>query len=556
MTDSSTSSKKSSVEVVYKKVVEDESSEEVPMEDWSSLELDLVYYNLKRDLHEQGLYDPGSEDICAKYICMSDSSVLRHVYYNYPAVKDPGVLEALEQPEPVVTYADDGQDLYLAVCRIMHICPIRIFHKSLLSKTIDLKYYGIYPQGFRAMAIALCRNTFVKTLDLTDNWIPHDGCLHLGEMIKENDTLVEIDFTGCRIGPRGTQILAHYLQFNRTLRKLNLSGNEMEDTGAEFLSSALRLGSRLVDVNLSRNKLSAKAVYSLCEAFDVYNRLTHLNLSWNMILSPKAVFTLCNYLAENKSFSELDLSWNSVAGSRMGQAIQTLLSNNKINRVILNHNRLSGEAVKFIALGLIKAKKLETLDLSFNPLTSSDAFNLLFRLKDRRVKLKNLLLDNVIVETKFIQTLKEIQRMKSRQKTLVTHGYVNPSHSPMPTDIRPLLLRRAEAIGQAAKKKTHRVDAALVFMQMYKMHPEPMNIKEFSRVSLMLGLHLGDPFVDEMYDAFPGPKSGKLVKLIDMAQVMEFVKRLYPDRRLPATPPSASAPPTPPPPSNPQAKSG
>lgn len=555
MTDSSTSSKKSSVEVVYKKVVDDESSEEAPKEDWSSLELDLVYYNLKRDLCDQGLYDPGSDLICGKYICVSDSSVLRHVYYNYPAVKDPGILEALEEPKPVGTYADDGQELYLAVCKIMHICPIRIFYRSLLDKTIDLKYYGIYPKGFRAIAIALSKNIFVTTLDLTDNWIPHDGCLHLGEMIQENDTLTDINLSGCKIGPRGTQILAHYLRYNHTLSKLNLSGNDIEDTGVAFLSDAISLGSRISDVNLSRNKLSAKSVLSLCEAFDVSNNLTHLNLSWNTILSPKAVFTLCNYLAENKSFLELDMSWNTLAGPRVGQAIQILLSNNKIQRVILNNNKLSGEAVKSIASGLIKAKKLETLDLSFNPLTSRDALNLLYRLKDRRVRVRKLLLDNVIVEPKFIETLYEIHKMKNRHHIQVTHGYVNPTQRSMLRDIRPLLLKRAEAIGQSAKKKSHRVDAALVFMKMYKMHPEPINTKDFLREALMLGLHLGDAFVDEMYDAFPGPKSGKLVKLIDMAQIIDFVNRLYPGKRLPATPPPVHEPQPAPPPTKPKAKS-
>ncbi|CAD0197037.1 unnamed protein product [Chrysodeixis includens] len=84
---------------------------------------------------------------------------------------------------------------------------------------------------------------------------------------------------------------------------------------------------------------------------------------------------------------------------------------------------------------------------------------------------------------------------------------------------------------------------------MSKMNPEPMNTKDFSRVAAMQGLHLNDDFVEAMYYAFPGPRGGKTVKLIDMEKLTDFVKRLYPDRRLPPTPPPEPAPPTPPTPS-------
>ena len=52
----------------------------------------------KMKLFKEGLYSPGSGEICAKYIAMSDSSVFRHPYFDYPAIIDPGIEKALLLP--------------------------------------------------------------------------------------------------------------------------------------------------------------------------------------------------------------------------------------------------------------------------------------------------------------------------------------------------------------------------------------------------------------------------------------------------------------------------
>lgn len=107
-------------EVIF--VAEEQSLEdEPPMSEWSSLELKLREKNKKRLLYSQGLYTPGSGEVCAKYIAISDSTVFRHPYYNYPAVTDPGINEAILRPEKSIIYPDDGQELYLALCEEINL---------------------------------------------------------------------------------------------------------------------------------------------------------------------------------------------------------------------------------------------------------------------------------------------------------------------------------------------------------------------------------------------------------------------------------------------------
>lgn len=533
------------VDVIYKQHVEDVSSIEIPREEWSSLCLVVEPVNLKRDLCEEGLYQPGSGEICAKYIAVSDSSVFRHAYYNYPAIKDPGIEQALFTPEPMITYADDGQELYLAVCKEMGLHPIRSFYRSLLDSKIDLKYYGIDPKAFRAIGMALSRNKNVKVLDLTDNWINNDGCYHLGEMLLSNSTICKINLSGCRIGPRGGQVLFNFLRYNRALYKLNLAKNELEDEGVEYLARAIIKGADVVNVNLSKNKLTAKAVLSLADAFEIRNKFTHLDLSWNTILSPKAIFLLCNYLSVNEWFKHLNLSWNSLQGFMVGQAIKILLANPKVRRVILNNNNLKGDAIRSMGINLDKAKKLDILDLSYNPLTPKDAMYLLLRMKDSRVKLQKLLLDNVIVDSDFAETRNRILLLRFRQNTVITCGYINARLKPKVQDVRELLLKRADVIGKAPKR--HKVDVGLLMLELCKLNSKPMPVKNFGQAMKRLGVHLSEGFVDEMGVAFPGPRIGK-GRTVNMDILADYIKRLWPERQLPPTPPPPPPePPAPPP---------
>ncbi|XP_053625357.1 leucine-rich repeat-containing protein 74B-like [Plodia interpunctella] len=520
------------VEVIFEKDLS--SSEEPPMEEWSSLLFEVPEENVKRLQYAEGLYDPGSGEICTKYIPLSASSILRHPYYNYPGIIDPGIQEALLHPEPKIIYPDDGQELYMALCNEMDICPVRSFYRELLEDKIDLKFYGINPNGFRAMAMALKLNRFVTVLDLTDNWINEDGCFHLGEMILENYTLTELNLTGCRIGPTGAKRLCAHLHLNKTLRVLNLSKNKLNDDGVDILANAIFRGSALTQINLSYNNLTGKSPAKLAEAFETNNRLTHLDMSWNSMLSPNAIFALCTELSTNRAFEVLNLSWNSLSGSRIGKAIAKLLKHPKLRHLNLSNNKLEGPAIRFLAAGLPRAPKLDTLDLSYNPLSEADAIKLVERLRESKVKLKRLLLDNVAVNAEFMEIRKEVLAYKSRSDTVITWGSLNETFVPKGTDIRDIVFNRCEAICKKSKKRP--VDIALVIQQMYRDNPEPLTVKAFTITVRSHGAQLDDDLIEELAVRFPGPRTEKM-RFVSLPAMIDYLKRKWPDRKLPPTPP-------------------
>lgn len=521
------------IQVVFEKDL-DASSEEPPREEWTSLIFEIPEGNVKRLKYAENLYDPGSGEICSKYISLSASSVLRHPYYNYPGVLDPGIKEALLHPIPKILYADDGQELYLALCKEMGLCPVRSFYRQLLEETVCLKYYGVNPAGFRAMAMAMKLNRIVKVFDLTDNWISNDGCFHLGEMLVDNITLTELNLTGCRIGAEGARRLFNNMALNRSLKILNLSKNQLGDQGVEYFALAVFKGADVVKVDLSFNSISPKSIVSLAEAFETNNKFTHLNLSWNSILSPNAVFVLCQRLSENQKFEELDLSWNSLSGQRVGNAMKMLLKNPNVRRLILTNNKLEGPAINAIAANLPKAKKLEVLDLSYNPLTPVDAMNLLLRFKDRAVKLQNLIMENVFVSIEFLEVREEFLNLKYRKNTVITYGGIKTAYVPVGADPREIALNRAEAIAKQSKKNP--VDFALIVLELFRIDKQPMEVKEFTRAVRSRRANLDDDLVMEILNLFPGPRTEK-IKTVSLAALVDYIKRKWPDRKLPPTPP-------------------
>lgn len=506
----------------------EESSEEPPIDDWSSLILSFSDTNIKKDLQEHGLYQPGSGEICTKYITMSNSSVFRHPYYNYPAVIDPGIKTALLQPELPTIYPDDGQELYIALCKEINQCPVRIFHRRLFEKYINLRNYCVNPNGVRCMAIALRYNKFVRILDLTDNFLNDDASYHLGEMLMTNTTLHELNLSGCRIGADGAKRLLVNISVNHTLKVLNLNKNKFEDDGMEYLAKAMNV----THIHLSYNDIGSKGAYMLAEAFETHNNLVLLDLSWNKLFTQDETYNLLTTLGESEMLEELNLAWNSLSGSRIGKAIKNVMKAPTLRCLNLSNNRLNNEAITNFIGEISKAKKLLTLNLSSNPMTPSDALKILSKLKTPDVTLQNLLMDNIHINFEFLEMLDQIKQLGIDAN--VTYGGVVANYELEGPDSRELVLNRAEYL--CKKRKKQPVDIALVVLQLLKDKNSIMAAKDFSNALKYSGAPIDEDLIDEIIHTFSGPRVAK-AKTIDVKLLGDYIKRKWPDRTLPPTPP-------------------
>ncbi|XP_038210465.1 leucine-rich repeat-containing protein 74B-like [Zerene cesonia] len=528
---SSVVSEELSVHEILHQPVFSSSSEEPPTEEWSSLVALSIEDAPKMALYKHGLYNPGSGEICAKYIPMSASSILIHPYYNYPGIKDPGVLQALLDPEEHKQYLTDGQELYLDECEKMKVIPVRPFWRGLLQRTIDLKYYGVNPIGVQAMCKALSYNNNVVRLDLTSNFLDNDACYHLGQLLGENTVLQELILSGCRIQCRGVRRIVVKL-YGRSLDLLDLSRNQLGDKGFEYVAEQLLRGAVIKRLNLSFNELGMDSALSFARAIEGNNTISHLDLSWNQLSTMKGTTELIEKLGGNKFLVELNVSWNAL---KIAKPLRKLLSAPSLRVLDLSNNKLPRTAPRLLGLGLVKARRLDTLDLSNNPFTPDDALYLLRALEKKKVRLNNLIMDNIAVTREFLEERKRILKHSYRKNTNVTYGNVLYNYSLSTADMRLIIMKRLDFITKRPGKKTQ-MDIALYFLEKRKTL-ELMQPREILRDLKAAGITVDENLVNHLAESFPGPMSDKGTSTIKLDRVVDMIQRLWPERKLPPTPP-------------------
>ncbi|CAF4755422.1 unnamed protein product [Pieris macdunnoughi] len=201
---------------------------------------------------------------------------------------------------------------------------------------------------------------------------------------------------------------------------------------------------------------------------------------------------------------------------------------------------LSNTAAKVISTSLLKARRLQTLDLSCNPLSPSDALKILNTLRKPTVKLLNLHMQNIIVDLNFVQEKEEILQLPYRKNTKVSHGEVLHNYTLSLPDIRPLIMKRMDYLTQKGKKT--KLDIALYFLQLRKS-VDIVQPRDILRDLKLAGTPVDEDLVNQLTETFPGPVIDKGTKTVKLDGIIEMIRRLWPDKKLPPTPPPEQAPP-------------
>ena len=236
-------------------------------------------------------------------------------------------------------------------------------NKTCTLKHIELTHCYIGPEEAQHLVQALCVNTSVKTLKLSDNPLGDEGAKALAEMLGGNGAessgtvstaLEHVDLSWCSIGPVGAQHLAQALHVNTSVKTLKLSGNLLRDegakalaemlggngaessgtvnttlehvdlsscdighVGAQHLAQALCVNTSVKTLKLSRNLLGAKALAEMlggngAESSGIVNTtLEHVGLSWCRI-GPVGAQHLAQALCVNTSVKTLNFLWQRI----------------------------------------------------------------------------------------------------------------------------------------------------------------------------------------------------------------------------------------------------
>merc|ERR1719265_1223581 len=114
-------------------------------------------------------------------------------------------------------------------------------------------------RGSRRLASLLDPDYCVQTLDLCDNQIHANGCMHLGAHLAENMTCETMNLRLNRCEDNGVAHLFQDLCVNKYLKTLNVSCNDLTVRCVPYMNSMISDNSTLSELDLSANPLYTEA---------------------------------------------------------------------------------------------------------------------------------------------------------------------------------------------------------------------------------------------------------------------------------------------------------
>ena len=248
-------------------------------------------------------------------------------------------------------------------------------NKTCTLEHIKLSDCDIGPVGAQHLVQALCVNTSVKTLEVSDNPLGDEGAKALAEMLggngaessgTVNTTLEHVDLSDCDIGQLGAQHLAQALCVNTSVKTLDLNDNLLGDKGAKALAEMLggngaessgTVNTTLEHVDLSSCCIRPVGAQHLAQALCVNTSVKTLKLSHNP-LDDEVAKALAEMLGGNGAESSrtvnttlehVDLSSCCIRPVGAQHLAQALCVNTSVKTLKLSHNPLDDEVAKALA---------------------------------------------------------------------------------------------------------------------------------------------------------------------------------------------------------------
>ncbi|KAM3188522.1 hypothetical protein ACTXT7_000076 [Hymenolepis weldensis] len=139
---------------------------------------------------------------------------------------------------------------------------------------------GIHgPEGVKALASAISKNTNMRILNLSDNSLKEEGGSEVAKILKSLPHLEELILDDCLIRSRGCRALSHFLEREDivpNLTRLSLYGNEIKRDAAISLAFALVSKSHLNHLWLNANEFGPSGVKKILQVFGSLNLLPAL----------------------------------------------------------------------------------------------------------------------------------------------------------------------------------------------------------------------------------------------------------------------------------------
>ena len=327
-----------------------------------------------------------------------------------------------ELPETIPKESPTIEEYYRCICRQLRVIPCSPFIRKLTDDEIDISHYNVGPQGAKAIAKTLKRNTTTSLLNISDNGLGVDGAIAVADLLRENFFITVLDVSTNFVGRDGIAAICEMLESNRYLLEISLAANKIGDESISCIANALRENSTLRVLDVSSNDISGDGAAVLSCAVKNNDTLLHLNLSGNHIRKRGAI-KLIEAVETNTSLRSVDLSFNGL-DDHIADALKSLLKKNATLRELdISSNRLFQLSARNIAVGLEKNSTLKVLKVGPNPMQSAGAKLIVDAILGYEFSaVEELYLDGIPVTDEFEASLNDL--LDQRSGIYVQYGTV------------------------------------------------------------------------------------------------------------------------------------
>ncbi|KAL7555366.1 hypothetical protein ACA910_020236 [Epithemia clementina (nom. ined.)] len=210
----------------------------------------------------------------------------------------------------------------------------------------------------------------LQKLSLANNGLTSESGESLAKILDIVGSLRELDLSDNKVEADGLKKLARALATERcTLRTLNLFNNHLGKGCVKQLAIILLRNRSITSLNLGKNRLNnKKCITELSNALCHNEFLQRLDLSQNKMGNAGAT-QLADILNPHKSscpLQELNLTNNNLTDSGVEHIIGTMIGcgNTRLEKLVLSHNKLTSDGVKYCALYLERSHTIRELVLS------------------------------------------------------------------------------------------------------------------------------------------------------------------------------------------------
>ena len=183
----------------------------------------------------------------------------------------------------------------------------KMLNKNQTLEKLNLSRNDLTDQDVGVLLNSLCQNTVLKDLDLSNNILCDQFAHQMSHVLENNNVLEQLSISSNHLQATGLQAMMPGLQKTGTLHVLNISWNYLYDVGAEILGEIIAENESLIEISACGNLFTAQAAGCLAKGVANNSKLKVLRVGQNLMRN-SGVHEFFNVLSEtNPPITRLEI---------------------------------------------------------------------------------------------------------------------------------------------------------------------------------------------------------------------------------------------------------